>query len=210
MAMDQRLDDLRRVEAWAGEARVNLIRLVAIVAFYGHHLLNVFVFSGDQALRGRFHAVVTLVVVAWGATVGILYYFLSRRKVPPLCMYVSTIWDAALITALLALTGDGPRSPLVVLFLLVIAAAPLRFSLPLVWVATAASLAGYLFLLAYYVFVLVGYDAYYATAGQAIPRSHQIIFVLLLLTAGLLAGQLVRQVRRLVDGQAVAFEEPRP
>ena len=39
----------QRLEGWAGEIRVNLIRLVALVAFYGNHLVNVFL--GHDAVQ---------------------------------------------------------------------------------------------------------------------------------------------------------------
>ncbi len=42
-----------KIEAWAGELRVNLLRLTAIAAFYGHHLLNVYV--QRAAMPPRFH-----------------------------------------------------------------------------------------------------------------------------------------------------------
>ena len=52
MASDERWADARRLEAWAGEVRVNLIRLVAVLAFYGHHLVNIFVIRDDPSLQG--------------------------------------------------------------------------------------------------------------------------------------------------------------
>ena len=33
---DERWADARRLESWAGEARVNLIRAAALLVFYGH------------------------------------------------------------------------------------------------------------------------------------------------------------------------------
>src|SRR4051812_33964521 len=47
---EDRWDDARRLEAWAGEVRVNLVRVAALVAFYGYHLLNVYALSDDPAL----------------------------------------------------------------------------------------------------------------------------------------------------------------
>ena len=40
MTMDSRLHATMRIEAWAGEVRVNLIRLAALAMFYGYHVLN--------------------------------------------------------------------------------------------------------------------------------------------------------------------------
>jgi hypothetical protein len=112
-----------------------------------------------------------------------------------------------MVTALLALPGaGGAKSPLAVLYFLVIASAPLRLSLRLVYVATFACMAGYLFLLGHYAYFLVGYHRYYATPELQIPRTTQIIFLLALGGAGLLAGQVVRQARRLVSGPRIIVE----
>ena len=54
-----RWEDARRLEAWAGETRVNLIRSIALVVFYANHLLYVYVYGKDQAAGGSFHAAVT-------------------------------------------------------------------------------------------------------------------------------------------------------
>jgi hypothetical protein len=48
--------DAQRLEGWAGETRVNLIRAAAVVAFYGHHLANVYLIHDDPAVRGLYCA----------------------------------------------------------------------------------------------------------------------------------------------------------
>ena len=53
----------RRVEAWAGEIRVNLIRIAAIVLFYGRHLIEVMLAPKDSPVRGEYHLRVTAVVL---------------------------------------------------------------------------------------------------------------------------------------------------
>jgi hypothetical protein len=200
--------DVQRIEGWAGEVRVNLIRLAALIAFYGHHLVNVYLIQDNPQLRGSYHAQVTAVVIVWGVVVLALYYCLSRRWVPPALKYVATICDICLITALLALPGHNPSSPLAVLYFLVIAAAALRLSLPLVYVATLGSMAAFLLALGCYVFQ-VGTEEYYRPdSPYRIPRTYEIILLLALGAAGILTGQLVRQVRRIVQGYPVAVEEP--
>jgi hypothetical protein len=42
---------------------------------------------------------------------------------------------------------------------------------------------------------------------QGLARSQQVVFVMALGVAGVLAGQVVRQARRLLQGHAVAIEE---
>ena len=69
-------------EALAGETRVNLIRLAAILIFYGHHLVNVFVFRDDPTLLGRYHTSATAVVLAWSLTVLVIHLCLSLPRVP--------------------------------------------------------------------------------------------------------------------------------
>jgi hypothetical protein len=199
--------DARRLESWAGEVRVNLIRAAALVAFYVHHLVNVYLIQDDPSLRGAFHAAVTTVVLAWAFVVLLLHVCLSRRYVPPALKYLSTGTDLFLITAMLMWTGDGPRSPLMLLFFLVIASAPLRLSLRLVYVATLGSMAAGVALVGYQYFLRIGPADYYSSP-ERLPRTVQVIFLLALGGAGLLAGQSVRQSRRLVEGYEVAVEEP--
>ena len=60
---DQRWEDSRRIEGWAGEVRINLIRLTAILVFYGQHLLNVYVFRDDKSITGAI--IGPLTVCSW-------------------------------------------------------------------------------------------------------------------------------------------------
>jgi hypothetical protein len=213
---DPRWEDARRVEAWAGETRVNLIRALALVAFYGHHLLHVYVirdiFPDDPEVRGRFHAAVTAVVFAWAAAVFVLYACLARRWVPPALKYVATGWDLLLVTALVMISPEGPHSPLMFLYFVVVAAAPLRLSLPLMHVTTFGSWLGATIGLGYYVIFRIGRVAYYDAPESSpirVSRTSEVIFLMALGAVGLLGGQMVRQARRLVQGYPVTVEEPR-
>jgi hypothetical protein len=208
---DQRWADARRLEAWAGEVRVNLIRAAAVLVFYGHHLLDVYVYGRDRSPEAvLYHAEATAIVLAWMVAIFLLYACLTRRWLPPALPYTATFWDITLISALLIASPDGPRSPLVFLYFVVLAAAPLRLSLPLVYATTLGVMAAACLVMGHYVFFRVGRDAYYATdSPYRLARSSEIIFLLTVGTAGLLAGQVVRQARRLVDGYPVRVEEPR-
>jgi hypothetical protein len=212
MATDGAWAGAQRLESWAGEMRVNLIRVVALVAFYGYHLIDVYGISDDPLLRGEYHLVVTIITGAWAAAAFLLHLFLTRRRVSPLLPFVSSGWDLALLTLLLAVTESGPKSPLVVIYFLIIAAAPLRISLPVVYATALGAMGAYLLLLGHYVFVVVGVDDYYRPDfADRIPRTQEVIFLLSLAVAGLLAGQAVRQARRLVRGYpivVVASKEP--
>lgn len=206
---DVRWDDARRLEAWAGEVRVNLIRVAALIVFYGHHLLNVYVIADDPALKGPYHAAVTAVVMAWAVGCFVLYFCLQRRWVPPGLKYVATFWDLSLVTALLVAAPDGPRNPLALLYFVVIAASPLRLSLRLVACTTFGAMAATAVALGHFVFFRVGSADYFAAGSvYRIPRIAEIIFLLSLGAVGLLAGQSVRQARRLVAGYPVRVQDP--
>src|SRR5262249_28644646 len=90
------------------------------------------------------------------------------RNLPPALKYVTTAWDIVLITLLLMLTRD-PKTMLAVLYFLVVAAAGLRFSLPLVYVATLGTMAAYLYFLGYVRFWLQ------LAVEQRLSRPQQIV-----------------------------------
>jgi hypothetical protein len=105
---------------------------------------------------------------------------------------------------LVGIAAGGPRSSLVALYFVVIASAPLRLSLGLVWAATVGAWGGYAALLMYYAWVVVGWERYYATPGLRIARTEEAAWVLAMGVAGLMAGQVVRQARRLAAGYPVS------
>jgi hypothetical protein len=192
----------QRLESLAGEARVNLFRLLFLVAFYAHHLVEVYLTRDPSAEARQYNANVTVLVLAWGLGILVIHLCLTYRWLPPALKYVSTTWDLLLITALLML-GKNALSMLPALYFLVVAAAALRLSLPLVWYAGLASMAAYLAYLGFLRYLLKLPD------DQRLPRHQQIIFLLALGALALLAGQFVRQCRRVVRGYPVtAVEEP--
>ncbi len=148
MPIDPAWSAAQRLESLAGEVRVNLIRLAALVAFYGHHLVNVYWIRDDPSLQGAYHTVVTCLVLAWAMAVLVIHVCLARRWIPPALKFAATAWDLLLLTALLVIGGDA-RSMLAVLYFLVIITAGLRLSLPLVWSTTLGALAGYACFLGY-------------------------------------------------------------
>jgi hypothetical protein len=189
-------DDARRLEGWASETRVNLLRLIALVAFYGHHLLTVYLFQDDPALTAAYHTAVTGVVLAWAAAALALHLCLQRRWMPDWLKYAATGADLFLLTLLLCAGGE-PRGVLASVYFLVIAAAALRLSFGLLYFATLGSMAGFLAVQAYARFWLE------LPAEQRLSRPQQYVVLLALGVAGLLAGQFVRQARRLVAGYPV-------
>ena len=72
------------------------------------------------------------------------------------------------------------------------------------------ALAAALLQLGHYVFVRIGASDYYGEAGAAlrVDRTAEVLFFFALGACGLLAGQVVRQARRLVEGYPVTVVEP--
>jgi hypothetical protein len=190
----------RRIEAWAGEIRVNLIRIVAIAVFYARHLIELLMAPPGAPVRGVYHLRVTALIVAWAGAACVIHLLLSRRFYPPAMKFATALLDVLMITVLCAIAG-GPKTPLVLLYFAAIASAPLRLSLELIYVTTAGAILGYLALLGYYVWYVVGSKIYFSTPEVRIPRSTEVIFVLSLAVTGLFAGQIVRQVRRMIERQ---------
>ena len=102
--------------------------------------------------------------------------------------------DAVLLTSLAAI-GQGPESVLVSGFYLLIAAAALRFSLPLVWCATLVSMGCYL--------ALVGVkDPTWFDARHVTPVVDQLATLLSLGLTGIVVGQVLRRVRTMAEEYA--------
>jgi hypothetical protein len=191
-------EDARRVEAWAGEIRVNLFRCLAVVAFYGHHLLRMYVYHTPSGPSPEYHRIVNGLVFAWVATILALHRALEERQVPAWLKYLVLLADTLLVTLLLMVSG-GPRSPLCVLYFLIVAASALRLSLRFVWSATIGCLLGYL--------LVVGHTIR-TQPELRISHRDQVIYMLALGGVGVLAGQSVRQARRLIRGSDVVVESP--
>jgi hypothetical protein len=174
----------QRVEAWVGEFRVNVIRLAAIVAFTGHHLFNQYILR--QSFPPNYTAAVMSIAVVWAIGALAIHAALVGRWMPSLLPAIVVGFDGLMTTCLLLLS-DGPKSPLVVLLFLVIATAPLRLDLRLVWTATLLALLSYAF--------VCGHARWKKPEWQ-VPRRQQVVVALALAAAGFLAGQSVRQSRR--------------
>jgi hypothetical protein len=201
-----------RWQEFEGEATTNLLRIVGIGVFYAVELLN---YHGLRlgglelpkldTIDRRFHYAVTALAVAWTLlSLGVLVCM--RRRVFPLALkFVSTGCDLALLTSVLVL-ADGPRSPLLVCYFLIIALAGLRISLSLVRFATIGAACGYLFVL--------GYAKWFADAARhlRVERYQQIIFLLALGLTGIVLGQIIRRVRPIAEDFAarVANSETGP
>jgi hypothetical protein len=189
------------VERWAGEVRVNLVRLTALVAFYAYHLFDVYQNRDNPAYTPEYRAAVAAIAFAWAGVVVLAYAGLQSGRLPAALPVFTMLADAVLVTVLVTVSGGPKSTPLVLLYLLIVTATPPRLSLRLVWLGTIAAVLGYVAALGHYVFVRIGQSVYYSDPAVRIPRSQEAITVLAILTAGLLAGQAVRQALRLVAGR---------
>jgi hypothetical protein len=199
-----------RWEEFEGEGRANLLRLIALVAFYAVELanyygLNLGFLQIPQVVERRFHLAVTFLTLAWAMLCLGVLLCRKQRIFPYWLKYISTGCDVVLLTSILTL-ADGPKSPLIVAYFLVIAAASLRFSLPLIWFATGGAIGGYLFLLG---FARWGWLPGWEKPDMIVPRYFQIIFVLALMLTGVVLGQVIRRVRGLAEHYARRLEEAR-
>jgi hypothetical protein len=176
-----------RWQEFEGETRANLLRIVAIGAFYAVQLVSFYVLSRSDAQQLPFHQRATAIAVAW-TMVALAVMLCQRMRVFPAALkYASTACDLILLTALATLAA-GPFSPLVFAYFVIIAMAALRFSLGLVWFATLGSMAGY--------WGLVGtVDKTWFNAEHIVPLPTQMIVLLSLALTGVVLGQVVRRVK---------------
>ena len=187
-----------RWQEYDGELRANFLRIVGIGAFYVVELLNYyglnlgFLHLEPVGENAKFHQVVTLLAAAWAMLALATLYCLRMRVFPAYLKFVTTGADIAFMTGLLMI-ADGPRSPLVIGYLLVIVLAALRLQLRLVWFATLGTMAGYLCLLGY----VKWFDQ--RVPNLSVPRYYELIFLIGLALTGIALGQLIRRVRAMAE-----------
>jgi hypothetical protein len=188
-----------RWEEYEGEGRVNLLRTIGIGAFYTIELLNYYglqlgSFDWPVVVDTAFHQTVTALCVAWALVAMGTLVCLRQRIFPPALKYLTTGADVLLLTGIL-MVADGPRSPLVIGYFLVIALAALRFQLGLIWFGTLASMAGYLVLLGYAKWFAGREESLLGPRDITVPRYHQLVFLVGLALCGIVLGQVVRRVK---------------
>jgi hypothetical protein len=182
-----------RWREYQGESRSNLLRIIGIAAFYSVELANYtgfrlgfFEMPKVESVDRPFHLEVTALAVAWTMTALAVQICLGRQVFPASLKFLSTGADIVLLTCVLCVS-NGPRSPLVVGYFLIVAISALRFSLPLVRFATVGSMLGYV--------VVLGYAKWFAVGDLKVPRYHEVMFLLALGMTGITIGQVIRAVR---------------
>lgn len=203
-----RWETFRLQRQFDAELRTNVVRIAAVGLLYTLHLLHHFSAGGrfawldflglddGAAVPERAHLALTFIALAWATVATIIHLALAARIFPRGLMYASTLADVGFLTAVLVFTS-GASGPLTAVYLVIIAMAGLRLQLSLVWCATVAAMFGYLTILfCRDLSVALGM----ATRTPAVPRYYQLMFLATLAIAGIVAGQSIRHVRRLVDG----------
>lgn len=184
-----------RWQEYEGEGRANLLRIVAIGAFYAVQLVHFYGLSERSEEQIKFHQSATALAVAWSLSSLAVLLCLRRRIFPAALKFFSTGSDVVFLTTLASL-GSGPSSPLVYAYFLIIVLAGLRFSLRLVWFTTLASMAGYM--------ALVGHadrDGWF-NEEHAVEPVTQLVMLLSLALTGIMLGQVIRRVRGLAEEYA--------
>jgi hypothetical protein len=191
LSPDRRWFIVGRWQEYEGEGRTNLLRVLAIAGFYANHLLWYLNLGTPGEADRQFHRLATLIAAAWlFLSLGVLVA-LQRHYLPSVLKYATTTLDLLLLTAI-AWLGSGPASPLIHGYFLIIAAAALRFSLPLVWSCTLGAMVCYL--------VLVGAkDKTWFDAQHATPVVDQLTMLLSLGLTGIVIGQVIRRVRHMAE-----------
>jgi hypothetical protein len=177
-----------RWQEFAGEARANLLRLVAIGAFYLVQLIHYYGFSPRDEAASRFHQQATGIAVAWTMVALAVMLCLRRRIFPALLKFVSTACDLALLTALAALAA-GPHSRLVLAYFLILAMAALRHSLGLIWFATLGAMLCYWLLVG----IADGRTSRWFDGEHAVAPVEQLVTLVSLGLTGVIVGQVVRR-----------------
>ena len=197
-----------RWQQYGAEFRANLLRVAGIVAFYSLHLLNYHqaelgLFELGPASEESYHQSVTLLVVAWVMLAVGVDLCLRNRVFPKPMAFVTTACDVVFLTSVLCV-GQGQRSPLVLVYLLIVILAALRLNVGLVRFATATSLGGYLFLMAYFRSPeLLGTEQ----VDGRIARYAQYATLIGIALSGLITGQIVRRVRAMAEEMATRLSQ---
>lgn len=179
-----------RWQEYQGEMRANLLRILCVLALYGVHLVNHY-FLIDAAAREKqleFHKALTFLCSGWVFVALGVQLCLRRQWLPAAISYATTAADIILVT-LTANLGQGPASPAVFGYFLVIVLAGLRFQVVLLWCASLGCVAGYLALLA------LGHPHWLGSeeAPKMVPRLEEAVVIISLLLSGIILGQIVRQ-----------------
>jgi len=190
-----------RLEQYQAEGQINFLRILAVLVFYAIELIRhyglplaVLELPASDPENNPFHWSATCLVTAWVCLAALVAWMLNERFFPPWLPYAATAVDVLLLTTLLTL-GEGPKSPLLPAYFVVLALAAGRLQRGVLWFTAAGSAAGYLFLLAYARFLAPERDL-------RVPRFHQLLFLAALTLTAVVLDHLVSRVPHLAGDYA--------
>ncbi len=165
-----------------------MLRVGFVALFYALQLVHYSCFAERNDADILFQRQVTWLAAGYlCVSLGVLVA-LRQRFFPDALKFVTCGFDVCLLTVAAAI-GAGPDSPLMVGYFVIIAMAALRFSLPVIWMATLGSMAGYL--------LLVGrVDSTWFDAEHTTPVIQQLLMFAGLGATGVAVGQVVRMMRQ--------------
>jgi hypothetical protein len=193
---------VQRWQEYDAEIRANLVRVLAITAFYAVELYNYHVL---HAVGAPFHRTATIIAVAWTVLALMALASVRTQFLPPWLKYLTTALDILLITVLLV-AGVGPQSPLVVGYFVILALAAMRLQLPLIQMATVAVVASYVAVLG------ICHADWFGNENRdfRVPRHEELIVVVAMIVTGIVLGQIARRTHKLAADYAARLERAKP
>ncbi|HUY32399.1 MAG TPA: serine/threonine-protein kinase [Pirellulales bacterium] len=178
----------QRLRRWARREPALASRLGAFVPFYAVEAVN---YWGLHLMDREFHYRATAILLVWVAASFVCQRWMRR---PDWQGVVPFAWGAfdVLSLSLLLFIGDGPVSPLLIGFPLLVVGAGLWFRVRLVWFMTALTVLAY-------VSLVVHYHLSRPALKQDMPLNHDdyIYFVAGLIVMGTAVAYQVQRVRAL-------------
>lgn len=181
----------QRLQEVSAAVRINFLRLIAIVVFFGL-LLAIYFSDEPTAAQTAYLWSAIRICGAWLFLCAAVALALYMKIFPPVFKFVTTLCDAALLTAIISV-GGAAESSLVIVFFLIIASTYLRLDSVLVLFGTLACVLGYLTL----VWNTTGY--WERPEGGNFPYLEVSRIVVGLLIMGLIGWQLCRNSRAALE-----------
>ncbi|MBM4059974.1 MAG: serine/threonine protein kinase [Planctomycetes bacterium] len=182
---------LHRSRRWIRRHTALAARLLAFVVFFGVTLVN----FGSGVVDGGFLTRIGVLLLVWSAGSLALDALLSRGRRADLLRHAWATVDLLLLTAIL-LVADGARSPLLLVYPLLLAGSGLWWQVGMVRFMTVGVLVSYGVLMV---------DARWRFPGESLA-DHHLIFVAVMVVLGVVVGQQVRRTRSL--GRLLARRAP--
>lgn len=180
-----------RLNRWARRCPALAATLVALCLFYANHLFTLYVLKAPGEGEA-FHTFVTGLALVWLAGAAMFQYMARRPNAGSAVTYGWAGMDVLLFTTFLW-AADGPKSTVLLGYLLLVAGAGLRFRAGLVWFVTGMCMSGYLWLV---------FEAHWHRPHLAPPPKALLPFLMCLAIMGLIVHFILRRIRRISSTEA--------